>query len=448
LPRTVNLLFPIVCLAQATSDREAERPALATRSTQLFVIDQPLLESRDPERISPPGAAMTEYSYHIKFELYPTPDPTGQQTKHNTNNGIGASGSGSGSNVPVVADNNIWIPAPGASIFDDLPSHPRQQGRTDIIGNNTTGGSARSSWGEQWSAAAKYDRHDALTRTYEEAAAAAARAANSRVIDCGSRRAGTGGEDIESGGGRGERDWWEWEQRGLRNRQQQQQQQQQQVAIRTKRGETSPPRTTADGIGPEQAVRDWRFGRVRIESFDLKEAPRVSGQDGMAGQQQQQQQQAGDGGAQPATPAASLGPNLGGMGLATKARYVPLETKNTEAGWGIVHLYREGDETAAGGVVATEDGGSSGEDGTILCILAVPSYMSPSDFLGFVGEKWRGHVSHYRMVMTSRMSRYMVLMKFRDAAMAREWRKEFDGKPFDSVEVSLFWHFSMERTRS
>jgi BRCA1-associated protein len=137
------------------------------------------------------------------------------------------------------------------------------------------------------------------------------------------------------------------------------------------------------------------------------------------------------------------------MGLATKARYVPLETKNTEAGWGIVHLYREGDESSAlrelpeardgpaQGHSRTPDGGGPGDDeGTILCIPAVPSYMSPSDFLGFVGEKWRGHVSHYRMVMTSTMSRYMVLMKFRDHRRAREWRKEFDGKPFDSVEVS------------
>jgi BRCA1-associated protein len=81
------------------------------------------------------------------------------------------------------------------------------------------------------------------------------------------------------------------------------------------------------------------------------------------------------------------------------------------------------------------EGGGGDEEGTILCVPAVPSYMSPSDFLGFIGEKWRGYVSHYRMVMTSRMNRYMVLMKFRDSRRAREWRKEFDGKPFDSVEV-------------
>ncbi|KAK0708243.1 hypothetical protein B0H67DRAFT_589714 [Lasiosphaeris hirsuta] len=37
------------------------------------------------------------------------------------------------------------------------------------------------------------------------------------------------------------------------------------------------------------------------------------------------------------------------------------------------------------------------------------------------------------MIMTSRLSRYMVLMKYRNARIARDWRKEFDGKPFDDI---------------
>jgi BRCA1-associated protein len=147
-----------------------------------------------------------------------------------------------------------------------------------------------------------------------------------------------------------------------------------------------------------------------------------------------------------AVPAARLGPTFGGPGQATKGRYVPLETKNTEVGWGIVHLYRESDGETLGlerkegdGEGSGSAGSQDGDDGTILCIPAVPSYLSPSDFLGFVGEKWRGDVGHYRMVMTSRMNRYMVLMKFRDAWRAREWRKEFDGKVFNSMEVCFFF---------
>ncbi len=80
---------------------------------------------------------------------------------------------------------------------------------------------------------------------------------------------------------------------------------------------------------------------------------------------------------------------------------------------------------------------TEGLDCTTLCIPAVPSYLTPSDFLGFVGEKTREEVSHFRMVMTGRMNRYLVLMKFRDGNAARRWRKEWDGKVFNSMEVSF-----------
>jgi BRCA1-associated protein len=137
--------------------------------------------------------------------------------------------------------------------------------------------------------------------------------------------------------------------------------------------------------------------------------------------------------------APSLGPTFGGAGTATKAEFLPLETKNTELGWGVVHFYREEDETS--GLIETnhqetEASGSKDTDCTTLCIPAVPAYMSPGDLMGFVGEKWKGDISHCRMVMTSRMNRYLVLLKFRDNFRAKQWRREFDGKVFNTVEVS------------
>jgi BRCA1-associated protein len=80
---------------------------------------------------------------------------------------------------------------------------------------------------------------------------------------------------------------------------------------------------------------------------------------------------------------------------------------------------------------------SKNEDTTVLCIPAVPSYMTPSDFLGWVGENTREEVSHFRMVMTGRLNRYLVLMKFRDGAVARTWRDTWDGKVFNGMEVCL-----------
>jgi BRCA1-associated protein len=163
--------------------------------------------------------------------------------------------------------------------------------------------------------------------------------------------------------------------------------------------------------------------------------------------------------------------NAGPRSHTTKARFEPLGIgeadgtglKNTELGWGIVHLYRDGEETPELGTgtaisqsstpvpkdgtdtmqsatsVETETGVEA--DTTILCIPAVPSYMTPSDFLGWVGEKTREEVSHFRMVMTGRMNRFLVLMKFRDPAVARKWRQDWDGRVFGGLEVCLYVSF-------
>jgi BRCA1-associated protein len=123
-------------------------------------------------------------------------------------------------------------------------------------------------------------------------------------------------------------------------------------------------------------------------------------------------------------------------GLATKGKFIPSDLKDTEIGWGVVHLYRDGQETP--GLYDEVDSASKdfrAEDCTTLCILAVPSYMTPSDFLGFAGELTREDVSHFRLIRTSRANKYMVLMKFREAKKAREWRKEWNGKAFNSMEV-------------
>jgi hypothetical protein len=132
----------------------------------------------------------------------------------------------------------------------------------------------------------------------------------------------------------------------------------------------------------------------------------------------------------------SHAPDAGG--LATKGKFIPSDLKDTDVGWGVVHLYRDGQETSGlydGADAAGKD--FNQEDCTTLCILAVPSYMTPSDLLGFMGEQTREHVSHFRLIRTSRTNKYMVLMKFREASKAREWRKVWDGKAFNSMEVIL-----------
>ncbi|SPO04959.1 related to cytoplasmic Zn-finger protein BRAP2 (BRCA1 associated protein) [Cephalotrichum gorgonifer] len=283
-----------------------------------------------------------------------------------------------------AAPSSLWSPPRDADIFDILPSHPPRD----------KGGAFASHKG-------KTQPH--RTTTDEKA--------TSSVIDCGSTRRFVPGDDhdqhLQGSAGL-----------ATENR-------------RRERTKSRPPSLPSAAICPRTAVQDWRFGRVSIESID----PEESGRDtDMAGENSSNNPNAA------AFAALELGPTLGGDGSSTRAECMSLPTKNTEVGWGVVHFYR-GEEMpppglgeAAGG----EDGLRVGEDGcTTLCIPAVPSFILPSEFLGFVGEKWRRDVTHFRMVMTSRMSRYLVLLKFRDGLKAKEWQKEFNGKVFNSMVAEI-----------
>ena len=182
---------------------------------------------------------------------------------------------------------------------------------------------------------------------------------------------------------------------------------------------------------------DWRYGKVFTQEVKMTHTEEGLKQDHKA-----------------SNASASSGIGAGPGGLATKGRFEASSTEEEELGWGVVRLYRDGEETPGLYEEPAHNKGSKTSkalqreedkdkpafkdaDCTTLCILAVPSFLTPSDFLGFVGEKTREEVSHFRMIRTERSNRYMVLMKFRNGRKAREWRKEWNGKAFDSMEVSF-----------
>ncbi|OQD66083.1 hypothetical protein PENPOL_c005G04499 [Penicillium polonicum] len=220
---------------------------------------------------------------------------------------------------------------------------------------------------------------------------------------------------------------------------------------------------------------DKRFGAVSIECIDMvtpKHPPKGTSKRGSVPSTEPEN-----------LVAAGIGTDILG-GLRTKGRYIPLDYELADSVWGIVHLYRDLQETpylgnddeypaylkgssaaarqpgeqqatlrqGLAGAVGAKQTGPAGlaeypfpetssssaqspdEDCTTLCILAVPSYLSPPDFLGFMGQKTMDDVSHFRMIRTARANRYMVLMKFRSGRKAREWQKEWNGHVFNSVE--------------
>ncbi|OLN85201.1 RING finger protein ETP1-like protein [Colletotrichum chlorophyti] len=317
---------------------------------------------------------MRSFFYHLKFELYPTPSPAVDDWE-----------TSKGKSWTAASCKEVWLPPKDTNIFDELPTHSTKASKKPSPSSRPQPSPLQS---YELSYAADIYRSNAPLKKTQIASAG--------LIDCGPSTS-PAKEDTSNIERISERQW-------------------------RARTQSFPPPPSSAAIRPETAVRDWRFGQVSIESIDLEDDDRTA---------QMATEAAGS------SAALGVGPIFGGAGTSTKAKYVPLETKTTEVGWGVVHFYREEEETPGLGLPPTEDDEVKEEDCTTLCIPAVPSYLTPGDFLGYVGEKWRDDISHYRMVMTARMNRYLVLLKFRSGERARKWQKEFDGKVFNSMEAQV-----------
>ncbi|ORY77294.1 BRCA1-associated protein 2-domain-containing protein [Protomyces lactucae-debilis] len=116
-----------------------------------------------------------------------------------------------------------------------------------------------------------------------------------------------------------------------------------------------------------------------------------------------------------------------------KGEFVKTGAANSQLGGGVVHLFKEDDEDNKRKVARLKHLCLETQ-GTVVAVLAVPSYMHSSDFVGFIGPEQQKEVSHIRLIRTKEPNRYMVLLKFREASKAKQFLNLFNGRSFNSMD--------------
>ncbi|KAK0202799.1 hypothetical protein DFS33DRAFT_1262025 [Desarmillaria ectypa] len=113
-----------------------------------------------------------------------------------------------------------------------------------------------------------------------------------------------------------------------------------------------------------------------------------------------------------------------------------LATGSTNLSEGVVHVFRESANQPDTQDTFTFTRTNADTDGIMLGVLAVPSWMTPSDFLAFVAPAAES-ISHLRMIRDSAPNRSIVVIKFPKLEDATEFIEAYNGKPFNSMEPEI-----------
>ncbi|KAI0060982.1 BRAP2-domain-containing protein [Artomyces pyxidatus] len=178
----------------------------------------------------------------------------------------------------------------------------------------------------------------------------------------------------------------------------------------------TPKSTARRNATYNPANKDYRFGPIRLDWVDFEDMSK----------------------------ALFSGKEKEGRGTVS-ATFVP-QTQRTKSGStnlpeGVVHVFRDSDRQKLADPNAPStfvdadrtviDNAES--DGFMVGVLAVPSWMTPSDFLAFVAPAQEG-MAHLRMIRDSVPNRSMVLIQFRKEEDALEFAEAYNGKNFNSME--------------
>ncbi|KAJ8293984.1 RING finger protein ETP1 [Rhodotorula toruloides] len=116
----------------------------------------------------------------------------------------------------------------------------------------------------------------------------------------------------------------------------------------------------------------------------------------------------------------------------------PAETSGTtELNWGIVHLYRE-----AGAEESTQDEkhrAKEEDDGRAVGLVSVPGVLNAAALLSFIAPAL-DDIEQVRMLRDSTPNRSLVLIRFRDAAKASEFKRVYNSKPYWDTKDSEICH--------
>jgi predicted Holliday junction resolvase-like endonuclease len=120
------------------------------------------------------------------------------------------------------------------------------------------------------------------------------------------------------------------------------------------------------------------------------------------------------------------------------ARFEATHEGTTQISCGILHLYREPTPDPPRDRTSYPPDAQIHTASThLLGVLAVPMYMSPSDFLSWIGDAFLNQLSHLRMIRDHLPYRYMVLLRFREAQHARLFFSDRNGRAFNAFEPQL-----------
>ncbi|KAJ1760604.1 hypothetical protein LPJ58_001649, partial [Coemansia sp. RSA 1591] len=106
---------------------------------------------------------------------------------------------------------------------------------------------------------------------------------------------------------------------------------------------------------------------------------------------------------------------------------------------GILRLYRthgeHADPECLNGQSSERQSSTESDDERphTLAVLAVPGYMTPTDFLSFTAA-FSTSIKHIRVVRDNSPSHYMILLQFRSLQSADEFYAYYNGKTFSPLE--------------